>query len=883
MTLEDFLVPLKAKMDGTRNLNEAFRDSPLEFFVLLSSLSGLVGRRGQGNYAAGNTYQDTFAMSRNISETNFLSINLGMIESSTAYGGPESRARSQNLLRQGWYPVKDAELLNVLSYAMSPEARKEALGQVAIGINGASIAEAAHPTPTMKSAMFVHVRSSSGKHDKDSSEDNGVRLKDSVVGADSVDEASQIIAAATGRHLASLIGLEPEAISLLKPVVDYGVDSLTAIELKSWISHEFATTVHASEILDEPSLKTLGKKVASRSQLVSKSSSGNPGSQLTDHTTSNGHSSTQMPVVYSGNRGGNAETALPKLPLPDLPDTLGFYLDSARPFLTNENFTHTSRVISEVQASQCRNLQERLELRLLDPQVDNWHFDLQINDMYLRRRAPIHPYGTFYGSHLPTIEPHSQAGRAAIIAASAWQFKQNLDAGNVEDQYVNEELLCMDSLRWLFNTNRQPSKTLDKICQYPSNDYLVALRKGHVFKIMFTSNGCPATHATLKAVFQSVLERSNASLPAVATLTASERDSWAVLRAKVILASTENRALIDMIETAAFVVCLDDESPKTPSQRCNQLLLGNPANRWSDKSLQFVVCQNGVSGYVCEHTMLDALSVRPLNAFITDAITGIKPSSEVAKPSNGYEELVEQYRFTTDNCIDEEIVRVKEHFDATYSPAEFIRFDVPILNNGLLRAHKIPSKFGCQLAIQLASYLHYGQQYPSWETITTMTFRKGRLDWMQVVSPSMAAFCKLAARSNTATTDSLRLLREAAKAHTSTMTRIMRGRGFAAHLEALREAILEANEELPNLFTDPTWDMMQVTSTRKIKTDASEGSMAQEAGFFMPDPESVWVHYEIGSEGCLFFVQGAVGLTESYCEALMAAAERIKDILDFEH
>ncbi len=386
MTLEDFLVPLKAKVDGTRNLNEAFRDSPLEFLVLLSSLRGLVGSRGQGNYAAGNTYQDAFAINRNISKTNFLSINIGMIESSTAYGGPEGRTRSQNLLRQGWYPVKDAELLNVLTYAMSPEACKEALGQVAIGINGASIAKAAYPTPTMKNAMFVHVRSSSGKHDKDSSEDNGVPLKDSVVGVDSVDEASQIIAAATGRHLASLIGLEPEAISLLKPVVDYGVGSLTAIELKNWISHEFATTVHASEILDEPSLKTLGKELASRSQLVSKSSSGNPGSQLTDHTTSKGLSSTQMPVVYSGNRDGNAETALPKLPLPDLP----FYLDSARPFLTDENFIHTSRVISEVQASQCRNLQERFELRLLDPQVDNWHFDLQINGMYLRRRAPIH-------------------------------------------------------------------------------------------------------------------------------------------------------------------------------------------------------------------------------------------------------------------------------------------------------------------------------------------------------------------------------------------------------------------------------------------------------------------------------------------------------------
>lgn len=674
MTLEDFLVPLKAKMDGTRNLNEAFQDSPLDFLIMLSSLSGIVGTRGQANYAAGNTYQDAFAMNRDASKTNFLSINLGMIESSTAYGGSQGRARSQNLLRQGWSPVTDAELLNLLDYAMSPEAHKEGLGQVAIGMNGASIAEAAHPTPTMKSAMFVHMRGSSGKQDKDSSDDNGVSLKDSIAGANSVDDASHIIAEATGRQLACLIGLEPGAISLVKPVVDYGVDSLTAIELKNWISNEFGTNIHASEILDEPSLKTLGKKVASRSQLVSKTSSDDPGIQLTDHTISNSHNSTQMPIVYSVDKVGNAETAPPRLPLPDLPGTLEFYLDSARPFLIDKDFTYTSSVINELQASQCRNLQERLELRLLDPRVDNWHFDLQVNGIYLRRRAPIHPYGSFYGSHLPTTEPHSQAGRAAIIAASAWQFKKKLDAGNVEDQYVNEEPLCMDSLRWLFNTNRQPRKTLDKICRYPNNDYLIALRKGHVFKIILTSNGCPVTRTTLKAVFESVLERSNASVPAVATITASERDSWAVLRAKVISASTENGALIDMIEAAAFIVCLDDESPKTQSQRCNQLLLGNPANRWSDKSLQFVVCKNGVSGYICEHTMLDALSVRPLNAFITDAIRGKEPSLDLAKPSNDSEEVVEQYRFSTESCIDEEIVRVKKHFNATYSPAEFVRF-----------------------------------------------------------------------------------------------------------------------------------------------------------------------------------------------------------------
>ncbi|HEY0512178.1 MAG TPA: type I polyketide synthase [Thermoanaerobaculia bacterium] len=53
-----------AKVRGTLALAEAFRGAPLDFFVLCSSLSGLLGGIGQVGYAASNAFLDAFAWSR---------------------------------------------------------------------------------------------------------------------------------------------------------------------------------------------------------------------------------------------------------------------------------------------------------------------------------------------------------------------------------------------------------------------------------------------------------------------------------------------------------------------------------------------------------------------------------------------------------------------------------------------------------------------------------------------------------------------------------------------------------------------------------------------------------------------------------------------------
>jgi acyl transferase domain-containing protein len=60
-TWERFERVLAPKVLGAANLHEATRDRPLDFFVLFSSMSALLGTPGQGNYAAANAWLDAFA------------------------------------------------------------------------------------------------------------------------------------------------------------------------------------------------------------------------------------------------------------------------------------------------------------------------------------------------------------------------------------------------------------------------------------------------------------------------------------------------------------------------------------------------------------------------------------------------------------------------------------------------------------------------------------------------------------------------------------------------------------------------------------------------------------------------------------------------------
>ena len=64
MDLNTMTDVLKPKVDGSKYLDELFSEDTLDFFILFSSMSSVVGNSGQSNYIAANMYMTSLAFQR---------------------------------------------------------------------------------------------------------------------------------------------------------------------------------------------------------------------------------------------------------------------------------------------------------------------------------------------------------------------------------------------------------------------------------------------------------------------------------------------------------------------------------------------------------------------------------------------------------------------------------------------------------------------------------------------------------------------------------------------------------------------------------------------------------------------------------------------------
>ncbi|KAL6237837.1 hypothetical protein BDW75DRAFT_237890 [Aspergillus navahoensis] len=96
MTHSEWTSCVAPKVQGTWNLHEATSSSVLDFFIVVGSVSGICGNPGQANYAAANTFLDSFAQYRRHLGLPAAVIDLGAIEEvGMMAANPEAMQRAQ--------------------------------------------------------------------------------------------------------------------------------------------------------------------------------------------------------------------------------------------------------------------------------------------------------------------------------------------------------------------------------------------------------------------------------------------------------------------------------------------------------------------------------------------------------------------------------------------------------------------------------------------------------------------------------------------------------------------------------------------------------------------------------------------------------------------
>lgn len=118
MTLDDWSGGLRPKLYGTWNLHTEFsQPDSLDFFVMLSSVSGVVGIASQTNYAAGGSYEDAMARWRQSRGLPSVAIDLGPI-SDIGYVSTSSKV-AERLRKDGDFTMLDEDIvLRVLNVAV---------------------------------------------------------------------------------------------------------------------------------------------------------------------------------------------------------------------------------------------------------------------------------------------------------------------------------------------------------------------------------------------------------------------------------------------------------------------------------------------------------------------------------------------------------------------------------------------------------------------------------------------------------------------------------------------------------------------------------------------------------------------------------------------
>jgi len=500
------------------------------------------------------------------------------------------------------------------------------------------------------------------------------------------------------------------------------------------------------------------------------------------------------------------EDSLPRLPVPTLEETSKRYLKSVHPLLNKDEYENTKKAVAEFvkPGSIGEQLQQRLEARREDPKHRNWIYEWWNDAAYLSYRDPVVPYVSYFYSHRDDRRRRNPVKRAAALSTAVLEFRKQVDSGTLEPEYMKRLPISMESYQWMFNSCRIPGKSTDYPVKYPyqDNKHIVVIRKNQFFKLPYEVNGTQLNAAELETQFARIYKTAQKA-PAVGALTSQNRDIWYAARETLLAAHPSNATSLETIQAAAFIVCLDDASPVTLEERAHQYWHGDGQNRWYDKPLEFIVNENGTSGFLGEHSMMDGTPTHRLNDYTNMLIFSNKV--DLGPPttrSNLPEPSV--IKFHINESVTREIHRATSDFDILIGQHDLKVQAYQGYGKNLIKRFKCSPDAYVQMLIQLAYHKMYGVSRPTYESAATRRFQQGRTETCRTVSDESVAFCDAMGNPEIPEENCVELFRKAVDAHVQYITNASDGKGVDRHLFGLKKCLHEG-EELPAIYKDPSY------------------------------------------------------------------------------
>lgn len=266
MSHDDYTQVIRPKVAGAWNIHNILKAHfiSVDYFIVLSSASGILGSRGQGAYAAANTFLDSFVQHRQLNGLPGTSLDLTAVTGAGYLA--ENAERSEDIIRNfGNETVSEKEVLALLSAAVRGVAPAQCLTGLKLhfcadgswpyyasdprftGLKAECMAAAEREGRVMKQAVSPGNAFRAAKHDE---------------------EAANIAGQGILQKLSDVLSIAIQDLDVNRNITSYGLDSLTAIELRNWIAKELRANLQILELLSSGTINDLAALIVQKTRTV---------------------------------------------------------------------------------------------------------------------------------------------------------------------------------------------------------------------------------------------------------------------------------------------------------------------------------------------------------------------------------------------------------------------------------------------------------------------------------------------------------------------------------------------------------------------------------------------------------------------------------------
>ncbi|KAJ5893428.1 hypothetical protein N7495_005119 [Penicillium taxi] len=254
MTIDNYNAAIRPKVQGTWSLHHQL-GSDLDFFIMLSSLAGVIGNASQSNYTAGGAFQDALARHRVAKGLPGVALDIGAVKDIGYVAS--NKGVYERLEKMGYRLLAEEEIMSSIESAILYPCP-----QVMVGINTGGGSSDSILARESRFSALRYMKSANSSNGASKATGGAVNLASKLSSAESPDEAAELVMEALVKKLVDIFMIPAEEVVPTKSMAAFGVDSLVAVELRNMLALKAGSEVSIFDIMQSPSLAVLCDKVA---------------------------------------------------------------------------------------------------------------------------------------------------------------------------------------------------------------------------------------------------------------------------------------------------------------------------------------------------------------------------------------------------------------------------------------------------------------------------------------------------------------------------------------------------------------------------------------------------------------------------------------------